>query len=96
MKQVVASQIVEIPDNVKLEVKARKVRVKGTRGARSPGLLYTGLTEEKYVYLLLYLDAKSPESSLTLSLKLSVTLSCRCPDTGLQAPGSRHVHLRGR
>lgn len=53
MKQVVASQIVEIPDNVKLEVKARKVRVKGTRGARSPGLLYTGLTEEK-MYICCY------------------------------------------
>merc|ERR1712217_911588 len=32
MKQVVASQVLEAPDNVKIEVKARKVRVKGDRG----------------------------------------------------------------
>jgi len=32
MKQVVASQVLEVPDSVTIEVKARKVRVKGARG----------------------------------------------------------------
>jgi hypothetical protein len=32
MKQVVASQVLEVPADVTIEVKARKVRVKGTRG----------------------------------------------------------------
>ena len=36
MKQVVASRIVEVPDNVKIEVKARQVRVKGDRGEPIP------------------------------------------------------------
>ena len=34
MKQIVASKVVDIPDDVKFEVKARSVRVKGARGAR--------------------------------------------------------------
>lgn len=33
MKQIVASKVVDIPDDVKFEVKARSVRVKGVRGA---------------------------------------------------------------
>jgi hypothetical protein len=32
MKQIVASKVVDIPSDVKFEVKARKVRVKGARG----------------------------------------------------------------
>ena len=44
MKQVVASQILEIPDYVKLEVRARQVRVKGKRGeviqGRGKAVLY--------------------------------------------------------
>ncbi|EIE20380.1 ribosomal protein L9 component of cytosolic 80S ribosome and 60S large subunit [Coccomyxa subellipsoidea C-169] len=32
MKQIVATRLVEIPDDVKFEIKARKVRVKGPRG----------------------------------------------------------------
>ena len=36
MKQIVASRTVDIPEGITLEVKARKVRVKGPRGA--PGL----------------------------------------------------------
>ena len=32
MKQVIATRLVDIPDEVKLEVRARKVRVKGPRG----------------------------------------------------------------
>ena len=32
MKQIVASRLVEIPDDIKFEIKARKVRVKGPRG----------------------------------------------------------------
>ena len=35
MKQIVATRLVEIPDDVKFEIKARKVRVKGPRGAMS-------------------------------------------------------------
>ena len=34
MKQIVASKVVDIPDDVKFEVKARSVRVKGARGAQ--------------------------------------------------------------
>ncbi len=33
MKQIVASRTVDIPKDITLEVKARKVRVKGPRGA---------------------------------------------------------------
>jgi hypothetical protein len=32
MKQIVATRLVEIPDDVKFEIKARTVRVKGPRG----------------------------------------------------------------
>jgi len=32
MKQIVATRLVEIPDDIKFEVKARKVRAKGPRG----------------------------------------------------------------
>ena len=35
MKQVVASQVVAVPKGIKIEVKARKVRVKGERGESS-------------------------------------------------------------
>ena len=35
MKQVIASQVLEVPSNVTIEVKARKVRVKGDRGDAS-------------------------------------------------------------
>ena len=33
MKQIIASRTVDIPEGVTMEVKARKVRVKGPRGA---------------------------------------------------------------
>lgn len=41
MKQLVASRTLAIPDDVSIEVKARKVRVKGPRGecAATPALL---------------------------------------------------------
>ena len=32
MKQVIATRLVDIPDDVKFEIKARKIRVKGPRG----------------------------------------------------------------
>ena len=47
MKQVVASQVVTVPKGIKIEVKARKVRVKGERGESSfaiPSLLSAGKT----------------------------------------------------
>ena len=33
MKQIIASRTVDIPEGITMEVKARKVRVKGPRGA---------------------------------------------------------------
>lgn len=33
MKQIIASRTVDIPEGITFEVKARKVRVKGPRGA---------------------------------------------------------------
>ena len=32
MKQVIATRLVDIPDDVTFEIKARKIRVKGPRG----------------------------------------------------------------
>lgn len=46
MKQIVASRLVEMPDDIKFEVKARKVRVKGARGEFS-GLCCPGVRLSK-------------------------------------------------
>lgn len=43
MKQLVASRTLAIPDGVSIEVKARKVRVKGPRGEfATPAALHLG------------------------------------------------------
>ena len=34
MKQVIATRLVDIPDDVTFEIKARKIRVKGPRGGQ--------------------------------------------------------------
>ena len=48
MKQVVASQVVTVPKGIKIEVKARKVRVKGERGESSYAIPFLFFTEKTF------------------------------------------------
>lgn len=42
MKQVIATRLVDIPDDVHFQVRARKVRVKGPRGEQHRALAASG------------------------------------------------------
>lgn len=95
MKQVIASQVLEIPDYVKLEVRARKVRVKGKRGK----LFQDHDATPTFLYLVLGLGPKGQilrsEGAVVqqYSLLQSFYTFRRNPDKRLQASSRGYVHI---